>query len=149
MIKQPTLIALQACYACTGLAYLLLSEWRLQATGEALSAVPTGSSMVLFTCYSLTLLLPRFGFEQSYRVAMVIAVLLFCGSGVIGNTVRFLQSGLDHYASILAFTIAVVINLFGSVLNIIAAFGWYSRPNAGGARLRDSSPAEAGDAGRT
>lgn len=134
MMKLPTLVALQAAYACTAFAYLLFSEWRLQATGEALSAVPTGSSMVLFACYSLALLLPRFGFERSYRIVMVIAVLLFCGSGVIGNMIRFLQSGLDQYASFLAFIIAIVINLFGSVLNIIAAFGWYSRPNAGGAR---------------
>lgn len=62
MMQLPTLLALQAFYASMALAYLLLSEWRLQATGEALSAVSTGSSMVLFACYSLTLLLPRLGF---------------------------------------------------------------------------------------
>ncbi len=109
MIKLDKLVLLQAAFACVAIGYLLLSIWRLQATGTALSAAEPGTSLTAFVVYSLALLLPRYGFLRSYRLAMLVALLLF-GGGVIGNILRHLDSGLEHYASFLAFATAEAIN---------------------------------------
>jgi hypothetical protein len=38
---------------------------------------------------------------------------------------RYMDSGLEHYATFSAFAIAVAINSYGTVLNIIAALGLF------------------------
>ncbi len=128
MIALANLVRLQAIYACVAIAYLALSLWRLQSTGEALSAVTIGPSMAALFVYWFSLLLPRYGFIRSYRGVMLVALLIFGGGGVIGNIVRYMDSGLEHYASLPAFVIAVSINAYGTVLNVFAALGWYTRP---------------------
>lgn len=62
-----------------------------------------------------------------YRISMLPALVLFGGGGVIGNIDRYLNSGLAEYASFAAWAVAVAINLFGTVLNVIAALGWFRR----------------------
>lgn len=131
MIKLRRLIILQAIFACASLCYLLLSLWRLQSTGEALSAAAIGPSIAFFVAYSLALGLPHFGFERIYRATMIFALLFFGGGGVIGNIARYLASGLEQYSSFSAFLIAVAINSFGTILNFIALCGWYTKNTDG------------------
>lgn len=127
MLKLRRLIVYQGLFACASLTYLGLSYWHLEETGEALSAAAIGPSISLFVAYLFTLALPHFGFERLYRIAMVFALVFFGGGGVIGNIMRYMDSGLEYYASLFAFVIAVTINGLGSLLNLIALFGWYSR----------------------
>ncbi len=129
MIALVKLLRLQVVFACLALGYLALSLWRLQVTGEALSAANIFPSMAAFVAYCLALLLPRYGYYRSYRGAMLVAVLIFGGGGVIGNIANYLDSGLEQYASLLAFAIAVAINAYGTALNVMAAFGLYSAPS--------------------
>ena len=58
---------------------------------------------------------------------MIFALLFFGGGGVIGNIARYIQSGLEQYAGFMAFAVAVAINTFGTVLNLLALFGWYTK----------------------
>jgi hypothetical protein len=127
MINLSNLIRLQALFAILALSYLLTSAVSLQITNEPLSAAAIGPSILMFIAYCGALLLPRFGKLGWYRTAMVPALILFGMGGVIGNITRYLDSGLAEYSSVTSWTIAVAINLFGTVLNIIAAFGLFRK----------------------
>ena len=125
MIKLSTLLFLQLSYALIAVGYLLLSTYRLQVTGQALSAAPILPAIIMFVPYCGLLLLPRVGMIKGYRFAMVVASVLMGGGGVVGNIMRYMDSGLEHYATFSAFVIAVAINSYGTVLNIIAALGLF------------------------
>jgi len=125
MIKLSKLLFLQLSYVFIGVSYLLLSAYQLQETGQALSAAPILPAIIGFVLYSGFLLLPRIGMIKSYRFAMFLAIILMGGGGVVGNIVRYMDSGLEHYANFLAFAIAVAINSYGLVLNTIAALGLF------------------------
>jgi len=116
---------MQALFAFASVAYLLVSAWRGHAVGEPLSAAPILPSILMFVVYSACLLLPRLGHVGWYRVAMVVAILFFGGGGVVGNIVRYAETGLSEYASFSAWLVAVAINAFGTVLNIVAALGFF------------------------
>ena len=125
MIKLSKLLFLQLSFALIAVGYLLLSAYRLQVTGQALSAAPILPAITIFVFYCGCLLLPRIGMIKSYRFAMVVAIVLFGGGGVMGNIMRYMDSGLEQYATFLAFVIAVAINSYGTVFNIIAALGLF------------------------
>ena len=127
MIILKNLIKLQGLFAIMSLAYLFASLWRQQTIGEALSAAAIVPSILMFIVYSGCLLLPRLNRIAWYRVAMIVAIVLFGGGGVIGNVLRYFDSGLVDYASFSAWAIAVAINAFGTVLNTIAVFGLYKQ----------------------
>lgn len=120
-----TLVRAQLLYAVLSSAYLIASAVMQAQTGAPLSAANIPASLGLFALYGLCLLLPRFGKVAAYRITMIPALLFFGGGGVIGNVARFADSGLENYASLGAFCIAVLINLYGTVLNIIGALGWF------------------------
>ena len=89
MIRLYRLVVLQAVFACASISYLLFSAWRLHTTGEALSAAAIGPSIGLFIAYSLALSLPRFGFEHTYRIAII-----------KGSSLRLTHKGVfDNYRS--------------------------------------------------
>ena len=127
MIALKNLVRLQGIFAIMSLTYLFVSLWRLQTMGEALSAAAIVPSILMFIVYFCFLLLPRMNRIVWYRVTMIVAIVLFGGGGVIGNVLRYFESGLVDYASFSAWVIAVAINAFGTVLNIIAAFGLYKQ----------------------
>ena len=103
------------------------SAVRQQITGEPLSAAAIGPSILMFLAYCVALFLPRIGKTGWYRISMVPALVLFGVGGVIGNIARYLDSGVAEYASLTAWAIAVTINLFGTVLNVIAALGLFRK----------------------
>ncbi len=45
---------------------------------------------------------------------------------MIANIMRFVDSGLENYASVPAFVVAVAINGFGTVLNGLALLGLFA-----------------------
>jgi hypothetical protein len=129
MIKLSRLLALQVSFAIIAVGYLLLSAYQLQVTGQALSAAPALPAISLFVVYCSSLWLPRLGMIKGYRLVMLVAIVVFGGMGVIGNILRYLGSGLEQYSTLLAFIIAVAINGYGTVLNIIAALGLFKNPS--------------------
>ena len=119
------LIRLQASFALASVLYLVASGLRAQIGDGPLSVAPVLFSILLFTLYSASLLLPSSGRIGWYRVAMAPAILAFGGGGVVGNVVHYAQTGLEDYAGMGAFVVAVSINFYGTILNIIAAAGWF------------------------
>ena len=120
MINLSLLVRLQVFFAVASLTYLVTSAVRQQMIGEPLSAAAIGPSILMFLAYCAALFLPRAGKTGWYRIAMVPALVLFGFGGVIGNIARYVDSGLAEYASLTAWGIAVAINLFGTILNVIA-----------------------------
>lgn len=125
MIDLSRLVRLQACFAALSLTYLLASAVRQYMTGEAFSAAAIGPSILMFLGYCCALCFPRIDKIEWYRISMVPALVLFGAGGVIGNIARYVDSGLAEYASFAAWAIAVTINLFGTVLNVIALLGLF------------------------
>lgn len=124
-MKLSLLIKMQAIFAAASLIYLLLSAIRVHVTGAPLSAAAIGPSIAMFVTYAGCLYLPSIGKIGWYRIAMVVAIILFGGGGVIGNVMRYLDGGLAQYAGFGAWAAAVAINACGTVLNILAALGLY------------------------
>ena len=127
MINLSSLVRLQALFATLALVYLLASAARQQIIGEPLSAAAIGPSIGMFLAYCAALFLPRIGKIGWYRTSMVPALVLFGIGGVFGNIARYADSGLAEYSSYAAWAIAVTINLFGTVLNVIAALGLFNK----------------------
>jgi len=125
MLTLFTLIRLQAAFAAASLAYLIASGLRLMIMGEPLSPAPLVPSILMFVVYSLVLFLPGMGRTLAWRLSMIPALILFGVGGVFGNVLRFVQTGTEFYASTFFWALAVAINGFGTVLNIIALFGFF------------------------
>ena len=82
----------------------------------------------MFVVYIACLFLPKNGQIGWYRIMMVVAIVFFGGGGVLGNIVRYLDGGAALYAGVGAWVVALAINAFGTVCNIIAALGLF-RPS--------------------
>ena len=68
-----------------------------------------------------------------YRVLMAVAVVL---AGYGGVVVHLLNIGhLELYQSVWTWAGAIGVNRFGLVLNLIAAFGWFTRNDTGSKQL--------------
>ncbi|MDW4498057.1 hypothetical protein R5H30_08715 [Sulfitobacter sp. D35] len=116
------LLRLQWLFAALAFGFLIASGLTALIAGAPLSAAPVAASLVMFTLYATSLKLPGMGRVGWYRLAMIPAIVVFGGGGVIANVV---QNGLDDYASVPVFVVAVGINLYGTILNIIVALGLY------------------------
>ena len=130
MLALSRLLLLQSIFAAAYLTYLVVSLVRRETTGEALSAAAIGPSIAMFVAYLGVLWLGRAGHVGWYRIGMIPALILFGGGGVAGNILRYFQSGLENYANVSAFLVAVLINGFGTVLNAVAALGLFKRDEA-------------------
>lgn len=122
-----SLLRLQWLFAALAVGFLIASVVREGLTGAPLSAANIPISVALFVLYAGGLMLARADWVGWYRLAMIPALVFFGGGGVIGNVLRFAESGLAFYASTPAFLVAVLINAFGTILNIIAALGLFDR----------------------
>ncbi|WP_209598153.1 hypothetical protein [Ruegeria sp. HKCCSP351] len=127
MLSLNRLLLLQSIFAAASLTYLVVSLIRRETTGEALSAAAIAPSIAMFIAYLGILWLGRSEHIGWYRIGMIPALILFGGGGVAGNVLRYFQSGLENYAGVPAFLIAVLINGFGTVLNVIALFGLFKK----------------------
>lgn len=124
-IQLQTLLRLQVAYGIAAIAYLVTSAVRTLLVGAPLSAAPPMSMIPVFCVYVACLALPRRFHVGWYRGAMLIWLALLGGGGVIGNIMRYIESGLEYYSSLSAFGIAVLLNAIGAVLNALATFGLF------------------------
>ena len=68
-----------------------------------------------------------------YRVVMVVAVVLAGYGGVVAHLVSI--GHLELYQSVWTWAGAIGVNSFGLALNLMAAFGWFTRNETGSRQL--------------
>ena len=126
MIKLNTLLFLQIAYAAVGVCYNVASLIVSSMGKPALAPTQPVMGMISMVVYAL-FLIP--GFMRKivlYRVLMVVAILVIGWGGVVTHIINiFTQPQL--YASIFSWAGALGINLFGLVLNVIAALGKFKQ----------------------
>lgn len=126
MIKLNKLILLQVLFAIMTLTYLFLGMWKNSDMGILFSTVLFIPSIILVPLYGLSLLLACLPSKLSYRAAMLFAIIVFGGGGVIGNIAGHILMGKEFYDSFWALLIIVLINSFGTILNFIAFLGRFT-----------------------
>lgn len=123
-MRLKNLLRLQLAYFIAGMAYNVLSYALSSSNGAPLAPTAPlmgGASMIV---YALFLLPGAFRRITIYRVLMALAAIAMGYGGVVKHVINFFGN-LPLYRSLTAWAFALGINLFGLVLNIIAAAGWF------------------------
>jgi hypothetical protein len=123
-MKLSLLLKLQIAYMALGILYNLVSLYVMSTGKPALTATQPAMGILSMAVYGL-FLIPGFMRKLTvYRILMVVAILVIGYGGIVVHFINiFTQPQI--YQSILAWAIAVGINIFGLVLNLIAALGKY------------------------
>lgn len=124
-MRLATLLRYQLSYAAMGVAYNVVSFVVVASGGRQLSTTAPVFGGLVMAAYGLALL-PGFGKKIGlYRVLMGMSILIFGYGGIIKHLILYSQSPA-LYASFMAWFLAVGINIFGLVLNLVAASGQFS-----------------------
>ena len=106
----------------------MLSWWLLSKEGKALTPTDPLLGMGVMAIYLIFLLTGKMKRIRLYRILMLIAVLLFGYSGIIKHVISLYPSP-EIYYSWSSGIIAILINLFGLGLNLIAVWGMFRVEN--------------------
>lgn len=117
-----SLLQLQLLYCALGIGYNLVSYVIAAKGGRQLSSTSPlfGAGFMLF--YGLCLLTGYLQFYLPYRVLMALFLVSIGYSGVIKHFIVYGQQP-DAYSSRLAWAVAIGINVYGLILNMLAAAG--------------------------
>ena len=127
-MKLIMLLKLQLLYLIFGLAYNLISLIMFYSGGKALSETSPLLGAVTLLIYGLFLLTGFAGKQKAYRVLMLVAFVVLGYGGVISHILNY--SNLELYYSATVWLVAILINLYGAVLNLIAFTGHYKTADA-------------------
>lgn len=107
-----------------GIGYNVVSYYQVSSGGQQLSSTdPLTGGLVMF-CYGLFLIPGFLRSVKIYRVLMIIAIIGIGYGGVVKHILNYFND-LTLYSSTVAWAFALGINLFGLVLNVMAAAGLY------------------------
>jgi hypothetical protein len=93
---------------------------------QALAPTNTTLGIISMVVYALFLIPGFLGRITIYRILMVVAILVIGWGGVVTHIINIFTQP-QVYMSIWAWAFALGINLFGLVLNFIAALGLFKR----------------------
>ena len=125
-MKLTTLLRLQVIYFILGMLYNALSLY-LTSTGKpALAPTQPVLGAISMIVYALFLIPGYLRKITLYRILMGVAILVMGYGGVVTHIINIFTQP-QVYSSIIAWAVAVGINLFGLVLNIIAVSGKFKR----------------------
>jgi hypothetical protein len=113
-------------YAVLGLAYNAASFYSSTVLKQALAPTNPVIGAATMVVYGLFLIPGFLGRITLYRILMVIAILVIGYGGVVTHIINIFTQP-QVYSSIWAWAFALGINVFGLVLNIIAACGWFKK----------------------
>ena len=122
MMKLKRLLFLQLLYCIAGLAYNAVSYLVVLSGGSQLSATSPATGAAFMGIYGLSLLPGRMGHLTFYRILMAVFILAGGYGGVAVHLVGYSRDPA-LYASFLWWILAIAINVFGLVLNGLAALG--------------------------
>lgn len=130
-MKLSLLLKLQVGYMILGLGYNCTSLILVYSGGKPLSNTSSTIGIVALLIYGLFLIFGYLSKYKMYRLLMLISFIGFGYGGVISHVLNF--SNLDLYYSFLAWFLAIMINLMGASLNLIAFTGNFTaNRNTGG-----------------
>lgn len=112
---------LQFIYILLGIFFNLLSYKMIIVNHEGLTPTNPLMGVLAMLIYASFLLTGYYKKILWYRVLMVISILVFGYSGIIKHVISFSQEP-DLYYSLHSALLAIGINLFGLLLNLIAVF---------------------------
>jgi hypothetical protein len=118
------LLFLQFIYLAHGIGYNVVSYVSHAAGKSHLSATDPVTGAIVMSIYGLCLIPGVLRYIKTYRVLMLVAIVVFGYGGVVKHIINLINDP-SLYSSIFAWFSAVGINVFGLVLNIIAAGGWF------------------------
>jgi hypothetical protein len=121
-MKLGTLVLLQGIYCLLGITYNGVSQCLVTMGERPLTPTTPVLGIIVMMVYGL-FLIP--GYRKAvipYRTLMGIAVIILGYGGVVTHIINVL-SRPALYSSLAAWAVAVVINLFGLALNVIAVSG--------------------------
>ncbi len=120
------LLMLQVAYCLLGIGYNVLSLILTATGGSPLSATRPITGMLVMLVYGGCLAVGALRYVRIYRVLMALSILVFGYGGVIVHIMNFASGRTFLYSSIVAWSAAVAINVYGLVLNFIGALGLFS-----------------------
>lgn len=123
------LLVLQLIYGLAGIAFNVVSGWRIATGAPGLTPNPPLGGIVVMSLFCLCLLPGWRGRIGAYRFLMGIAVLVLGWTGIVAHLVN-LAHHPELYALPLAGGVAIAINLVGWGLNLIAATGRFRTSEA-------------------
>lgn len=121
MLKLNHLLKLQLIYVLLGMLFNLVSYYLILENHTALTPTQPLMGLLAMLVYACFLLAGVYKKIVWYRVLMTVSILIFGYSGIIKHVITFSQEP-DLYYSFYAVLLAVGINLFGFLLNLIAVF---------------------------
>lgn len=122
MMSLSKLLRLQVLYCVLGILFNGLSWIVLLQSGKPLTPTAPVSGLVVMAIYGLFLLAGHFEKISLYRMLMLVALLIF-GYGGIFSHIGLLNQAPELYHSIGVGMLAILINVFGLILNGLAALG--------------------------
>jgi len=125
-MKLITMLRLQVIYFVLGILYNGLSFY-LTSTGKpALAPTQPVLGAISMITYALFLIPGYLRKITLYRILMGIAVIVMGYGGVVTHIINIFTQP-QVYSSIVAWEVAVGVNLFGLALNIIAVLGKFKK----------------------
>jgi len=121
-MKLRTLVLLQSVYCLLGITYNGVSQYLVTMGGRPLTPTPPVLGITVMMVYGLFLIPGYRRAVITYRTLMGIAVIVLGYGGVVTHIINVLSIPA-FYRSLAAWAVAVVINLFGLALNVIAVSG--------------------------
>jgi len=119
------LLQFQLFYYGLGMAFNAVSIYIISTGGQALTPnEPVAGSMAM-TLYASFLISGFLKKIPIYRILMGLAVVLL-GYGGVFNHFNFLRHSPELYHSLAAGLVGMSINIFGLLLNCLAAFGKFT-----------------------
>lgn len=116
------LLRFQLFYYVLGILFNVVSYYLISTGGQALTPNEPIAGSLGMTLYA-SFLIPGFLKKITlYRILMVVAVLLLGYGGVL-NHFNFMRDTPELYHSVAAGVIGASINVFGLILNMLAAAG--------------------------
>ncbi len=115
------LLRYQIVYLLLGLGYNVMSLMMKRRSGRPLSFTNPVTGILVMLLFGLFLIPGFLSSYQAYRILMGISAIALGYSGVIVHLRNYRK--LNLYDSTTAWILAVLINLFGVVLNLMAAIG--------------------------
>ncbi len=126
-IGLESLLLMQLAYCVVGVAYNVLSYFVVAQGGAQLSTTPPVLGGIAMFTYGLFLIPGFVGKFNIYRILMGISILFYGFGGIYKHLSLYFATGLEGYHSFLSWLLAWTINVFGLVLNVIAAAGLYKK----------------------